>query len=91
MDRLAKSDPDTLAKAQKQVPLGRWGRVRDIADGTVYIFSDAGSFVNGQTLVVDGGSWRIGSPSVSGFEYPDFITSGASVQGVKGGKRTAKL
>jgi len=32
-------------------PLGRFGSVRDIADATVYLFSDAGSYVNGQTLV----------------------------------------
>lgn len=38
-------------KATKKQPLGRFGSVRDIADATVYLFSDAGSYVNGQTLV----------------------------------------
>lgn len=35
----------------KSQPLGRVGHVRDIADATVYLFSDAGSYVTGQTLV----------------------------------------
>ncbi|KAG9678045.1 short chain dehydrogenase, partial [Aureobasidium melanogenum] len=90
MERLAKSDPESVAKSAKRVPLGRLGSVKDIADATVYLFSDAGNFVNGSTVVVDGGSWRVnaGGPG-STWEYPDFILSGASVEGVKGGK--AKL
>lgn len=32
-------------------PLGRYGSVRDIADATVYLFSDAGAYVNGHALV----------------------------------------
>lgn len=91
MERLAKSDPENLAKTVKRVPLGRLGSIKDIADATVYLFSDAGNFVNGSTLVVDGGSWRVnaGGPG-SSWEYPDFILSGASVEGVKGTRR-AKL
>lgn len=90
MARLAKSDPESVAKSAKKVPVGRLGSVKDIADATVYLFSDAGNFVNGSTVVVDGGSWRVsaGNPG-STWEYPDFILSGATVEGVKGGK--AKL
>lgn len=35
----------------KSQPLGRTGHVRDIADATVYLFADTGSYVTGQTLV----------------------------------------
>lgn len=40
-----------MAAYTKSQPLGRFGHVRDIADATVYLFSDAGSYVTGQTLV----------------------------------------
>lgn len=49
MERLLPSDAlEAYTKAQ---PLGRFGHVRDIADATVYLFSDTGSYVSGQTLV----------------------------------------
>ncbi len=49
MERLAKSED--VAEGLKNIPLGRWGTVKEIADATVYLFSDAGNYVNGQTLV----------------------------------------
>lgn len=36
---------------QKTIPLGRWGTVREIADATVYLFSEAAGYVTGTTLV----------------------------------------
>jgi 2,4-dienoyl-CoA reductase [(3E)-enoyl-CoA-producing], peroxisomal len=38
-----------------EVPLGRIGDVRDVAHATVFLFSDAASWVTGQVFVVDGG------------------------------------
>lgn len=49
MERLAQKEG--LEKMMKKVPLGRWGRVKEIADATVYLFSDAANFVNGEILV----------------------------------------
>ncbi len=49
MERLAKSGD--VPAAMKRVPLGRYGRVKEIADGTVYLFGDTGNFVSGQVLV----------------------------------------
>jgi len=80
--------------ARKSVPIGRWGKVKEIADATVYLFSDAGNYVNGSVLVVDGGDWR--APTVWGMDgdmqYPDTVLAGAIPKGAKSGKKEkAKL
>lgn len=49
MARLARSED--VAAAMKAVPVGRYGSVKDVADATVYLFSDAAGFVNGATVV----------------------------------------
>jgi 2,4-dienoyl-CoA reductase [(3E)-enoyl-CoA-producing], peroxisomal len=43
--------------ALKQCPLGRLGTTGDIANAALFLCSDAASYVNGVTLVVDGGLW----------------------------------
>ena len=48
-DRLIK-DGDS-SSASKGVPSGRLGHVKDVADATVFLFSDAGNYINGETLV----------------------------------------
>ena len=37
------------------VPMGRWGRSEEIAEGALFLASDASSFMTGQSLVLDGG------------------------------------
>lgn len=44
-------------RLKKNVPLGRFGRIADIEKAALFICSDAGSFINGEVLVVDGGHW----------------------------------
>ncbi|KAF2819439.1 peroxisomal 2,4-dienoyl-CoA reductase-like protein SPS19 [Ophiobolus disseminans] len=87
IDRLSKKE--TRERSYKAVPAGRYGTVKEIADATVYLFSDSGNFVNGETLVVDGGAWHTAG-FANGFSYPDFLLSGETVTGVGGGKK-AKL
>ena len=48
-------------KLQKRVPLGRFGRIKDIENAAVFLCSDAADFINGVTLVVDGGHWLTGT------------------------------
>ena len=71
------------------MPVGRYGEVKEIADATVYLFAETGSYVNASTLVVDGGQWRVGGASDSDhWQYPDFLLSGAVVDGVKSAKKS---
>lgn len=37
-------------------PAGRVGKISDIGNATVFLFSDAAAFITGQALVVDGGT-----------------------------------
>ena len=44
-----------LEEDRKRYPLGRYGEPVDIAQGVVYLLSDASSWVTGQSIVIDGG------------------------------------
>ncbi|KAH7115022.1 peroxisomal 2,4-dienoyl-CoA reductase-like protein SPS19 [Dendryphion nanum] len=72
----------------KAVPTGRFGTVKEIADATVFLFSDSGNNVNGTVMVVDGGQWRTSGFSAGQFPYPEFLLSGETVTGVSGGKKS---
>jgi peroxisomal 2,4-dienoyl-CoA reductase len=80
MARLSTSNADDQAELIRAVPSGRYGTVKDIADSTIYLFSDAGAYVNGHVLVVDGGSWRRQAAMMVGLDsdmrYPNFLLSG---------------
>ena len=38
-----------------RTPAGRWGQIEELGGAAVFLLSDAASFINGQTLFVDGG------------------------------------
>ncbi|KAK2739442.1 hypothetical protein FQN57_006571 [Myotisia sp. PD_48] len=85
MRRLSKSQDGK----RSTIPLGRLGTVKEVSDATIYLFSDSGNYVNGTTIVVDGGAWRTQPSSGSGgFVYPDFLLSGNEVTGVAGTKKS---
>ncbi|TVY40981.1 Peroxisomal 2,4-dienoyl-CoA reductase [Lachnellula occidentalis] len=72
MERLGNKASE--AAAMRKNPLQRYGSVKEIADGTVYLFSDAGNYVNGEVLVIDGGGWRSpGSLQPGSKQYPDYL------------------
>lgn len=91
MERLskkAKLDGEARKGAARYIPLQRWGFTKEIADATVWLFSDAGNYVSGSVVVVDGGSWRMGQGPGTDFVYPDFLLSGEGVSGVTGGRKS---
>ncbi|XDA97265.1 SDR family oxidoreductase [Sulfitobacter sp. LCG007] len=49
------SDPEFSAWLEKRTPAGRWGKVEELVGACVFLASAASSFVNGQTIFVDGG------------------------------------
>ncbi|HEX8282240.1 MAG TPA: SDR family oxidoreductase [Pyrinomonadaceae bacterium] len=44
-------------RLRRNIPLGRFGRIRDIERCAVFLCSDAAAFINGAVIVVDGGHW----------------------------------
>jgi len=48
-------DEEFSAWVADRTPAGRWGNVEELGGAAVFFLSDAASFINGQTLFVDGG------------------------------------
>jgi peroxisomal 2,4-dienoyl-CoA reductase len=44
-------------KLRQRIPLGRFGLIKDIENAALFLCSDAGNFVNGAVIAVDGGHW----------------------------------
>ncbi|KAI0523756.1 hypothetical protein F5B22DRAFT_415519 [Xylaria bambusicola] len=90
MDRLSSTKMDYKDTA-KHIPSGRWGTIRDVADATVYLFSDAGNYVNGNVLVVDGADWRNKGTGVGrdlSMQYPNYLLNWTETQKyVKSGRK----
>jgi NAD(P)-dependent dehydrogenase (short-subunit alcohol dehydrogenase family) len=65
-DRLWPSE-EMEAEVRAQIPLGRFGRVEEVADLIVWLASDAASWMTGSVVLVDGG-WSLPRPMVEGGE-----------------------
>lgn len=49
-------DPETARRRLARTPLGRFGAPRHVAGTVLWLASEAGAFVTGQNIVVDGGT-----------------------------------
>lgn len=76
MDRLGTKSEDGQ-KTERPVPAGRLGDVRDVANATVFLFSDAASYITGQVIVVDGGDEHISGAMLP---YPRAVLDPQSVK-----------
>lgn len=74
LDRLRSRDSAGMGTS---TPVGRVGDLKDCANATVFLFSDAASFISGQVLIVDGAHDHIRQPMLP---YPQSVLDPASVQ-----------
>ena len=50
-----KANANSLRKAEKSTPLGRAAEVMDVASAVAFLAMPCSRYINGQTIVVDGG------------------------------------
>jgi NAD(P)-dependent dehydrogenase (short-subunit alcohol dehydrogenase family) len=55
MNRQLLDDPVKYQEFIRQIPMGRWGELEELAGAVVFLASDASSFVTGSPLFIDGG------------------------------------
>lgn len=67
MTEAALAAPTFRARIEEQTPLGRLGDPDELIGALLLLASDAGSYITGQTLMVDGGM----SASIGASPYPD--------------------
>jgi NAD(P)-dependent dehydrogenase (short-subunit alcohol dehydrogenase family) len=48
---------DMENRVREQIPAGRFGRAREVADAVLYLLSPAAAYVTGACLTIDGGWW----------------------------------
>jgi NAD(P)-dependent dehydrogenase (short-subunit alcohol dehydrogenase family) len=55
LQELFAKDPERAARRLIHVPMGRFGKAEEIANGVLFLASDESSFVTASTFLVDGG------------------------------------
>ncbi len=58
-DKRQKSDPEAIAAmVDREIPMGRFGTVEEIADVVTFVASPRANWITGETIAVDGGQSR---------------------------------
>ncbi|KAM5354587.1 hypothetical protein ACJ41O_001234 [Fusarium nematophilum] len=75
LQRLSSQALRESGQGSRQIPLGRYGSLQEVADATVFLLSETGNYVTGHVLVVDGGAWRLAGLAghSSGLTYPEAV------------------
>jgi NAD(P)-dependent dehydrogenase (short-subunit alcohol dehydrogenase family) len=58
--------PEVEAMLSERVPLGRVGKIEEIANLAAFLVSDHASFINGEVVTIDGGEWLKGAGQFNG-------------------------
>jgi len=58
LNRSLMEDPASLAEQERKIPSGRVGQPDDVADPVIFLCSRLARYVNGASILVDGG-WHI--------------------------------
>lgn len=60
-----------LDEMKKKIPLGRYGEVGELADLAAFLMSPMASYINGDTITIDGGEWLQGAGEFNEFVKAD--------------------
>jgi NAD(P)-dependent dehydrogenase (short-subunit alcohol dehydrogenase family) len=55
IEKIVNSDPRLGDKLKSRIPVGRLGTAEEVAAAVIYLCSDSASFINGHSLLMDGG------------------------------------
>jgi NAD(P)-dependent dehydrogenase (short-subunit alcohol dehydrogenase family) len=55
----------------RQTPVGRWGRTEDVAKLVAFLLSDDSGYINGEDIMIDGGSTLQGAPRWFSLDYTE--------------------